>query len=313
MPINCPVCGGLSKTYRELPDVELRELLVNYFNAPLPDAVDIRSYSMQRCGTCDLAFASPMSPGRNEFYLWITSQPGYYPQHRWEWEVVISMIGSARDQKIVSVMDVGCGSGDFLCTLAKNAGTSAIGLDTTPSSIEACIKRNVNAVRLDINGFCELYPESKFDYCVSYHCIEHVEDPFAFMMQMKKLAKKDGKLIISAPYSPMSFEEIWFDPLNHPPHHLTRWNQKSLEELARKLGMTLHLMTSTAAPLRSRALRALQLATTHHSQRLSFFQKLRLMMEHPLMLSQSFVRQALRERMHGEVAGDTFLAVFEFK
>jgi len=35
----------------------------------------------------------------------------------------------------------------------------------------------------------------------------------------------------------MSFESGWFDVLNHPPHHMARWNLAAYDKLAEMLGV----------------------------------------------------------------------------
>lgn len=311
MPLQCPVCEAASVTFCELVPEKIRGALEGYFRRPLPENVAVEASSMQRCSSCELVFANPMKPGDGAFYAWITSQPNYYPKHRWEWDTVKSLIGADSDKHTPAVIDVGCGNGDFLKFLANGINANAIGLDTTPSSVATCLTRGLKVFCSDIGAFCDAHPLEKFDFCVSFHCLEHVDDPLSFIRHIKKLTAADGKIIVSAPYSPMSFEQVWFDPLNHPPHHLTRWNRKSLGALAGRLDMGLTLVTSPAAPLYSRAFRAVQLASGYQNRTLSFSEKLDLAVKNLLPLASSLYGQARRETLEGKTVGDTFLAILE--
>jgi 2-polyprenyl-3-methyl-5-hydroxy-6-metoxy-1,4-benzoquinol methylase len=56
-----------------------------------------------------------------------------------------------------------------------------------------------------------------------------------FIKQVKKILKPQGKIILSTP----SRERVLADWNNwdFPPHHLTRWNEKSLENIFRMVGI----------------------------------------------------------------------------
>jgi SAM-dependent methyltransferase len=254
-----------------------------------------------------------MQPGSDSFYTWVTTRPNYYPKQRWEWDSVKALISDSVKGTRPRVIDVGCGGGDFMAFLSSGLQADVSGLDTTPSSVEACRQKGLAAYCGDIDAFVAANPSGKFDFCVTFHCIEHIADPLGFMRQSKRLLADGGKLVVSAPYSPMSFELTWFDPLNHPPHHLTRWNAASLEALASQLDMKLTLLTSPAAPSYSRALRGLQLARGDQNRTLSIWEKLLLAMKRPGALANSLLGQLRRETRQGEAVGDIFLAVLEAK
>jgi hypothetical protein len=56
----------------------------------------------------------------------------------------------------------------------------------------------------------------------------------------------------------MSFEADWFDVLNHPPHHLTRWNVEAYRRLADLLGLRVRFFFPPSSIAR-RALNVFQL------------------------------------------------------
>lgn len=310
MSVTCPVCQASTRYERAISERECREALSKYYDTAVPSEVVIEPAIMRRCNACDLVFSEAMRPGDGAFYTWITRQSGYYPGDRWEWSEVLAAI-RASEGAAADVIDVGCGSGDFLTALAKALPTNAIGIDTTPASIDDVRARGLHGECVDISGFRQAHPDRLFDFCLSFHCIEHVSDPLDVTRQLKSLLKPGGKLLISAPYSPMSFEDVWFDPLNYPPHHLTRWNRRAIETLAEQLGMALTLITSPAAPLHSRVLRAVQLATSRRASTISALRKLALAATNPSVTMTSFKKQAAREKVCGSIAGDTFLAIMQ--
>ena len=217
----------------------------------------------------------------------------------------------AAARRPISVLDVGCGSGDFLSLIHTIPNVDAWGLDSTASSVDAARARGLNAVCADMSGFSALYPSQRFDFVTSFHCVEHVGDPAAFMRQIKRLLKPDGGVaLISAPLSPMSFEHSWFDPLNHPPHHLSRWSTTALGKLAEITGFEISITSSPARSAPYRALRTLILAKTGRLRYRGPAQAVILAIRHlPDYLRECLV-QLRRPRRDGKSEGDTFLAMF---
>ena len=77
----------------------------------------------------------------------------------------------------------------------------------------------------------------EFPVVTSFHCLEHVSQPVEFVRELLRATARGGSLFLSTPYSPMSFETEWFDVMNHPPHHMTRWNLAAYRKLAEILGV----------------------------------------------------------------------------
>lgn len=48
----------------------------------------------------------------------------------------------------------------------------------------------------------------------------------------------------------MSFESGWFDVLNHPPHHMARWNLAAYRKLAEILGVKMQHFAPRNRPLK---------------------------------------------------------------
>ncbi len=93
------------------------------------------------------------------------------------------------------VLDCGCGGGDHLSIIAKYC-KSAVGIDL--NSYEAAKKnnaknRNVKIMQGDISN---IKLNRKFDIVYSIGVLHHTHNPAASFNNIKKFAKKKGKLII---------------------------------------------------------------------------------------------------------------------
>ena len=102
-----------------------------------------------------------------------------------------------------SVLDLACGEGDGSYVLALNA-QGVIGVDIRQETIDRATSRHIrdnlqfivgSAARIPIEG------TEIFDLIVSFETIEHLSDDeqHAFMVEVKRLLKKDGLFIVSTP------------------------------------------------------------------------------------------------------------------
>lgn len=305
---NCPVCDHESINIRSLDKKKIISELEDYFAKKTPKDIEIIDYEIQLCLNCSLEYASPLEPGSQSFYKWITTREDYYPEDRWEWNAVVDQIHNRKKQNGISVLDVGCGGGNFLEIISKNLINSrVIGLDTTQESVNRCQAKGFEVYCKTIKSFQESFPNEGFDYIVSFHCLEHISQPKQFIEEMLSVLKPGGRIFVSTPYSPMSFESDWFDILNHPPHHILRWNKKSYEELAKQLGCEIHFYMPSSNSVLSRTTNTFRLSQ-HKKDKLVFKLKLlQTILKHPILFLTIFIHQLMRCRMNGRVAADLVL------
>jgi 2-polyprenyl-3-methyl-5-hydroxy-6-metoxy-1,4-benzoquinol methylase len=229
--------------------------LKKYFKGRSLNTKYVDSYNWHKCESCDLEFANPLIPGNTNFYNYITKHEQYYCGERWEWDVVVNLIKTKK-----SVLDVGCGDGEFLkkCKNELKNGAEYFGSDTTQSSVDICKSKGLNVFLGTIDNFIQQNKGKKFEVVTSFHCLEHVKDPVKFVRDLKSLLKKDGVLYISTPYNSYPREE-WFEVLSFPPHHLTAWRKKSYLALAREVNMKVKLYMPKPDSLVNRIINSLYL------------------------------------------------------
>ncbi|MBW1908177.1 MAG: class I SAM-dependent methyltransferase [Deltaproteobacteria bacterium] len=95
------------------------------------------------------------------------------------------------------LLDVGCGEGTFL-KLAQNSGWKISG--TELSSYAA--KYASNALGTDV--FCgdledAKYPDHSFDVVTMWHVLEHVKDPKKYLLEVHRILKSNGLMVIAVP------------------------------------------------------------------------------------------------------------------
>lgn len=308
-PPACPVCGSLSQPthVRTMPQAFIEGAIRGYYQERPPD-LGLVDYDLWRCNECSLEFSCPLLPGTNRFYDYVTSQNAYYPVNRWEWDVTIDRM--ARDRGTGTVLEIGCGIGLFLERLRQKTNLHALGLDLTQGAVDVCRQKSleVYAGRIEDWRLVGGRESDVVDFAVAFHCLEHVEDPLGFVRAMVQATKADGRIYLSTPHSPMSYESIWFDPLNHPPHHMTRWNVKAFRRLAEMLGLraTFHM---PPAPLIWRSvLRAVAMAQAGRAGKSWRVRRQAAnALLHPIELAKVTLHQVLRDRTNGRTAADVVL------
>jgi SAM-dependent methyltransferase len=199
---------------------------------------------MYKCINCECEFSDNRDRDLSEFYKFVTDQPGYYPGKRWEYDIVNSKILSAPSISKKNLLDVGCGSGLYLEGLLSQQNMELVGIDTCIKSIAMCRQKGINSYPTSLNAQFIASNIGSFDYVTSFHCLEHVSDPLFYLTQITKLLKPNGIAFVSTPLSPLLNEIVSFDPLNNPPHHLTRFTEISVLKLASMLDLNVSIILS---------------------------------------------------------------------
>ena len=126
----------------------------------------------------------------------------YYNKKKGSWAI--------RDQKIFAyikenfnpdaqILDVGCSNGYFADKLLRNNYRNIDLVDigdylTFPEAV------NLNRLNLlDLNFEKLPYPENCFDLVCAFQVLEHLENPFHFMRECKKILKPGGTLLLAIP------------------------------------------------------------------------------------------------------------------
>lgn len=104
-----------------------------------------------------------------------------------------------------SILDVGCGTGEFLFRL-KDRFDILHGIDTSSEAIEWAKNKNkgfknILILESDIKN-CG-FKENSFDCCLCLDVLEHVGNPSDLLLEIKRVLKSNGRLIVSIPN--------WFD------------------------------------------------------------------------------------------------------
>lgn len=147
----------------------------------------------------------------------------------------LSLINSFSSEE-KKLLDVGCGTGDFLET-AKQNNWQVVGIEPNEKARTIANKKTNNSV-FEIEQLLKIDAHS-FDVITLWHVLEHLPNLENQISVFKKLLKPDGVLIIAVPnyksFDAKHYAEFWaaFDV----PRHLWHFNKESLSNLVSKFKM----------------------------------------------------------------------------
>ncbi len=135
-----------------------------------------------------------------------------------------------------SLLDFGCGTGDFL-QIAKNNGWNVHGIEPNDDARKIANNKTGNSV-FNSENLLRLEPSS-FDVITLWHVLEHIPNLNEHITIFKKLLKVNGTLIIAVPnfksYDAKFYKNFWaaFDV----PRHLWHFSKTSISKLVSKENM----------------------------------------------------------------------------
>lgn len=237
-PNCCPLCGDAEGVLiRVLPFSAIWQQLELQHGAHFsPELMDqhtpAETTALLRCRTCGLEYFSPAIAGSGEFYRHLTTaDQAYYNSETWDFRCAIACTPAGS-----SLLDVACGSGAFLA-YAQRHGLQARGIDTNPAAIAQAVAAGLSAEVIALESFSQGHV-SCFDVVTAFQVLEHLEAVVPFTQQVARCLRPGGRLLISVP----NRHRLWRhrnEPLDCPPHHLSRWARPQFAQLARRCGLEL--------------------------------------------------------------------------
>ena len=135
------------------------------------------------------------------------------------------------------VLDIGCGSGEFLAALSAYGDYELWGTELSgPAASRATKHQGVN---LKVGPLCaDDFEEHSFDMVTLFHVFEHLPNPSEVIESVRRILKPDGHLIMSFPninsWQAKLFKGNWLHL--DPPRHLFLMPPASFEREIRNFG-----------------------------------------------------------------------------
>ena len=126
-------------------------------------------------------------------------------KHHWWWEGRREILSQELPRKSnLKVLDIGCGTGETMSFVKSiRRGVDVVGVDNSQVAVNFAIKRGHQVVKVDALKLP--FQNETFDVILILDVIEHIKDDEAFLIEAKRVLKKGGKIIITAP----ALQFIW--------------------------------------------------------------------------------------------------------
>lgn len=134
-----------------------------------------------------------------------------------------------------TLLDVGCGTGDFLQICKKNSW-KVTGVEPNEKALKKCKQKLKNTAFF--HDLTQLKTK-KFDVITLWHVLEHVPDVTLYIKNLKQLLTKNGVLIVAVPnfksFDAAYYKSFW--AAYDVPRHLWHFSKKAIQKLFLKENM----------------------------------------------------------------------------
>lgn len=263
---NCPVCGPVSanKSFKAIDRLHGIEGEYTYIKCPICDlvlmATPIKKEDIAKLYPVSYSAHNPYAVESDVIKIRNQSKPYFkkfmqtckrYVIHFRDWlkgTTIKRFVYRKLDENSL-VLDVGCGTGEFLFGLKDKKGVQAYGVETS----DAAAQKGSNLFEIEIfNGELADAPLSpnSFDLITAWWSLEHIPDPEETIVLMKKLLKDEGNMIIGIPnaksFNAWIFKDRWYHL--DCPRHLHLWNIHAINMLLKRNGLKIKSIVFDKTP-----------------------------------------------------------------
>lgn len=201
-------------------------------------------YNLFYCRSCGLVFVYPLPDPKsvyNEDYFSGAKEGFGYVDYDVDKEPMVPTFNkyinlfAKYGKEKGSIFDIGAATGFFL-KIAQNRGYKVSGVEMSQYATEVARNSGIDVYGGDL---IPLHLESeKFDIVTMLDVLEHMTDPFSELLEVKRILKPDGLLVVNAPNGQSLLAKIlktkWHLVL--PPEHLFYFSPKNLSKFLESNG-----------------------------------------------------------------------------
>ena len=230
----CPICKGKSFGHH------LKALDHNFSGD---------YFSISQCNNCGYRFTNPRPKEKtigsyyksDNYVSHNSSKRGiinkiYHVVRAYQFRKKRKEILSLKKTKENELLDIGCGTGDFI-NYMKRKGWNVAGVEADQKARELAKKK------VDLEVYSSVNDEklSKYDVITMWHVLEHIYDLDYFFKKTKLLLKENGVLVIAVPnsnsYDASYYGKDWY--AYDPPIHVSHFRKKDIENISNIHGLKL--------------------------------------------------------------------------
>ena len=89
-----------------------------------------------------------------------------------------------------SVLDLGCGNGEFLALIQQERHARVMGIEIDPDAITAALGRGLNIIEQNLDDGLSNFPDQSFDMVVMAHALQAVQFPDQVLEEMLRVGRE---------------------------------------------------------------------------------------------------------------------------
>lgn len=136
----------------------------------------------------------------------------------------------------LTLLDVGCGSGEFL-NIAKQRGWDVTGVEPLTDAAQVARDRGLT---VHTGTLEDVELSAQFDVVTAFHVLEHMPDGPVFLKTLAARAKRGGHVVIESPNWDSVARKVRLANWEHlrPLEHLVHYTPATVKEAFTRAGMT---------------------------------------------------------------------------
>ncbi|MFK7748898.1 MAG: class I SAM-dependent methyltransferase [Kordia sp.] len=142
----------------------------------------------------------------------------------------MSIVDTHTKSDTKKVLDIGCGTGDFLA-MAKKYKWDIAGIE--PDAQARKIAAEKTAIEIHTNDWLSEIADNSFDAITMWHVLEHVPNLEEQIQTLKRIIKPNGSIFVAVPnfksHDATHYKELW--AAYDVPRHLWHFSQQSIKSL----------------------------------------------------------------------------------
>lgn len=146
----------------------------------------------------------------------------------------LNLINSFQNEE-QNLLDVGCGTGDFLKTAQEN-NWNVLGIEPNPDARTIANTKTNNSVYDSVK--LDRFESNSFDVITLWHVLEHLPNLEEHLQIFNRLLKPNGHLVIAVPnyksYDAKYYKSFW--AAYDVPRHLWHFSQTGMKRLVQAFG-----------------------------------------------------------------------------
>lgn len=87
------------------------------------------------------------------------------------------------------VLDLGCGDGALLALLQKQRGCTGYGIELDDANVQACVKRGVNVIQLNLDEGLAVFGDASFDVVLQIDTLQHLRNAETMLRETVRVGR----------------------------------------------------------------------------------------------------------------------------